>query len=67
MAKNIKKVSDKLAKVSDSFTVNVYDNGFMIEISGRNKAEDWTTAKILTSDIEELFTLIREISEMEKD
>ena len=67
MTKNIKKVSDKLAKVSDSFTVNMYDNGYMVEIAGRNKDEDWRTAKILVNNIEELTALIREIVDMEKD
>ena len=38
--KSISKISDKLAKVSDSFTVQMYDNGFMFEISGRNSEED---------------------------
>ena len=29
-------VSDKLTKVTDSFTINMYDNGYMIEISGKD-------------------------------
>lgn len=67
MTKNIKKVNDKLAKISDSFTVNMYDNGFMLEISGRDKDEDWTGAKILVLSVEELITLIKEVVEMERD
>ena len=27
---------DKLAKVNDNFTVNMYDNGFMVDIGGRD-------------------------------
>ena len=27
---------DKLEKVNESFTVNRYDNGFMVEFSGRD-------------------------------
>ena len=67
MIKNIKKVSDKLAKVSDSFIINMYDNGFMVEVGGRNKDEDWATAKILVSDLEELTALVQEITAMERD
>jgi len=63
----VKKISDKLSKVNESFTVNMYDNGYMMEISGRKSDEDWGTAKIMVSTIEELVELIKEASEMERD
>jgi hypothetical protein len=62
----ISKISDKLDKVNDSFTINMYDNGYMLEIGGR-KNDDWITAKILVTTIDELATLIREASEMDRD
>ena len=61
------KLSEKLAKVNDSFSVNMYDNGFMFEISGRNEDEDWTTAKIVCNNIDELVALIKEASSMPRD
>ena len=67
MAKNVKKVSDKLAKVNDSFTINMYDNGFMIEIGGQTKNDDWSTAKILVSEINDLLEIIKEVAEMERN
>ena len=45
----------------------MYDNGYMIEISGRKSDEDWGTAKILVNTIDELVELIKEASEMERD
>lgn len=66
MAK-VTKISDKLAKVNDNFTVNMYDNGYMLEIGGRNKDDDWTNAKIMCNSIEELTTLIKEASAMERE
>lgn len=63
----ITKISDKLSKVNDNFNVYMYDNGYMLEISGRNKDEDWATAKILVTSIEELTALIREASDMDRD
>lgn len=57
----------KLEKVSDSFTVNMYDNGFMVEINGRDKKEDWATAKIMCTSIDDLVDLIKEITTMERD
>ena len=61
------KLSDKLKKCSDSLTVNMYDNGFMIEVGGRNKKGDYTNAKILCSNVEQLQALVQEACTMERD
>lgn len=66
-SKQVSNLSDKLVKVSDSFTINMYDNGFMIEVGGRNKKGDYVNAKILCSTIEQLVTLVQEASTMERD
>jgi hypothetical protein len=65
--KQVSKISDKLTKVSDSFTVNVYDNGYMLEISGRDNLQDWSSAKVIVTSLEDLVTLIKEVTEMERD
>jgi len=57
---SMKKISDKLVKVSESFTINRYDNGFMLEIGGKDKKEDWKTAKIMCNTEEELVSLVKE-------
>jgi len=64
--KKISKIADKLDKVNESFTINMYDNGFMIEIGGR-KNDDWKTAKIMVPTIDELVVLIKEAADMERD
>ena len=56
---------DKLAKVNDSFTVNRYDNGWMVEVSGRDEDQDWKTAKILCNTEEELIALVKEYNSMD--
>jgi hypothetical protein len=61
------KLSSKLDKVNDSFSVNMYDNGYMFEMGGRNEDEDWVTAKIVCNNIDELVALIKEASEMPRD
>jgi hypothetical protein len=61
------KLNEKLAKVNDSFSINMYDNGFMLEIGGRDDNNDWVTAKILCKDIDELISLIKEAAVMERD
>jgi hypothetical protein len=61
------KIEDKLSKIGDSFTVNMYDNGFMFEASGRTEDGDWAGTKILCNTLDELVQLIKEASAMERD
>jgi hypothetical protein len=60
------KVSDKLTKVNDSFTINIYDNGFMVEVGGRDEDDEWETSKVLVSNFDDLVEVIREVTEMEQ-
>jgi hypothetical protein len=57
----------KLAKVNESFTVNRYDNGFMIEVGGRDNDNDWKTCKVLCLSQEELFEVIKEALQLDVD
>ena len=50
----------KLAKVSESITINRYDNGWMVEIGGRNKKDDWANTKTLCNTEEEVITILKE-------
>jgi hypothetical protein len=65
--KQISKISDKLNKVNESFTVNMYDNGYMIEVGGKDSDNEWTTAKIMVNTVEELLVLVKEATEIERD
>ena len=56
------KISDKLAKVDESFTINMYDNGYMLDISGEDADGEWRSAKILVSDVPSLVELVKEAS-----
>ena len=66
MAKSVSKISDKLTKVSESFTVNMYDNGYMIEVGGSDSNDDWKTAKITVMELDSLIALIKEAASMER-
>jgi hypothetical protein len=59
-------VSDKLSKVNDTVTVNIYDNGFMIEVSGRDHDDEWSQAKIVCSDLDIVNAVLQEIVKMDK-
>jgi len=65
--KSISKIGDKLAKVNDSFTVNMYDNGFMFEIGGRDSDGDYATARLMVTELSQLSTLVQEAVTMERD
>jgi hypothetical protein len=66
-AKVVSKISDKLTKINESYTVNRYDNGFMIEAGGRNKKGDYVTAKILCNTLDEVLALVKEAGDMDLD
>jgi hypothetical protein len=57
----------KLSKVNESITVNRYDNGFMVEVSGKDSENDWKTAKVLCASEEEMLAVIKEWNKLELD
>ena len=65
--KQVSKISDKLAKVNENFTINMYDNGFMIEVGGRDDDEEYRNAKIMVPTVEQLLELVKEAAEMPRD
>jgi hypothetical protein len=65
--KTISKIGEKLAKVNDSFTIHMYDNGYMIEVGGRDGNNEWKNAKILVQNLAQLNDLIAEVSDLPKD
>ena len=50
----------KITKVNENFSIYRYDNGFMVEVGGRNDEDDWKECKVLCSTKEELFAVIEE-------
>ena len=51
---------NKLKKVSESITINRYDNGWMVEISGHDKDSEWKTTKTMCITEDEVIALIKE-------
>ncbi len=60
------KISDKLMNVSDSYTINQYDNGYMVEIGGNDSDDRWTNVKIVCNTIDEVLALVKEASTMDR-
>lgn len=66
-SKPITKISDKLTKVNESFTVYMYDNAFMLEVGGRDSESNYKTVKLMVTSLDQLQTLIKETVEMDRD
>ena len=61
------KVSDKLTKVNESFTINMYDNGYMVEVGGRDAEDEWKTAKIICNTLDEVINIVRQADAMPRN
>jgi hypothetical protein len=57
----------KLDKVNESITINRYDNGWMVEVGGRDKENDWKNTKTLCSTEDEVLSIIKEWNAKELD
>jgi hypothetical protein len=60
-------IAEKLSKVNESFTINMYDNGYMVEVGGRDDEGDWKTSKIICATLEEVIEVVREVNEMPRN
>ena len=60
------KIADKLKKINSSVTVNLYDNGYMVGVDGRDFDDDYTQVKIVCLSVQEINDIIAEAVEMEK-
>ena len=55
-----------IVKRDESFTVYEYDNGFMLECSGRDSNDNWATSKVMYLNEGTLFEGIKEILKLPK-
>jgi hypothetical protein len=56
---------NKLAKVNESITINRYDNGWMVEVGGRDDESEWKTAKIICNTEAEVLEVVKEYNSMD--
>lgn len=57
----------KLAKVNESISINRYDNGWMVEVGGRDNDNEWKTAKLICATEEEMLAVVKEWNSLELD
>jgi hypothetical protein len=60
------KISDKLSKVDEDMSIRMYDNGFLFEIQGRDENDDWATLKVVCATLDDVTTLVKEATQMER-
>jgi hypothetical protein len=60
-------IADKLTKVNESYTINMYDNGYMVEVGGRDEEDDWKTAKIICNTLKEVIDIVHQIDAMPRN
>jgi hypothetical protein len=58
------KLSDSFMNVSDSVTVNRYENGWMVEVSGNDQEDSWQNKKFIFADLKNVFTFLEEYSKI---
>jgi len=57
----------KLAKVNESITINRYDNGWMVEVGGRDNDGEWKNCKIVCNTEDEVLAVVKEYNKMNLD
>ena len=60
-------ISDKLTKVSNSYEVSIFDNGYTVTISGRDAEGDWKNSRVLCGTLEDLIDVVKEIAVLPQD
>lgn len=60
-------INTKIVKVNDVYSVTMCANGYVVEITGRDVQENWSTSKLICTSMAELIELLGEINSMDKE
>jgi hypothetical protein len=55
----------KLTKVNEQISINRYDNGWMVEVGGRDDDDNWKTVKVVCNSEEEVIAIVQEWNTLE--
>ena len=59
-------MSKSLVKIAEDFTVNLYDNGFMVQATGYDAEQEYVTVKYVCKTDEELVNYVKALILMER-
>ena len=58
------KLSEVYMNVSESVTINRYENGWMVEVSGNDHDDRWQNKKFIFPDLKNVLTFVEEYSKI---
>jgi hypothetical protein len=58
------KLVDHFAKVNDNYTVTNCQNGYIVDVSGQDREENWINAKFVFKTFEELRDAVQDLAWM---
>ena len=58
------KLSDVFMNVSEGITLNRYENGWMVEVSGNDHDDRWQNKKFIFPDLKNVLTFVEEYSKI---
>lgn len=61
------KVLDFISKIGEDINIKVIDNGYLVEINGRNAEDDWKNVKLACSNRSELEALLDQCFKIPRD
>lgn len=61
------KLLDFISKIGEDIVVKVIDNGYLVEVSGRNAEDDWKTVKLACTNRDELNKLLDQCFKLPRD
>lgn len=53
-----------VTKEVESVNVEFADNGYIVTYSGRDEEDNWTDAKVILQNLQEVFALIEKVSKI---
>lgn len=57
-------IKEKIAKRDEDFRIYTYDNGYLIEVGGRDDEGEWVTAKVFAVGVQEVLDTVAGILEI---
>jgi hypothetical protein len=57
-------ISEKITTINENLHIAMFDNGFLLETSGKNSDNEYASTKIIVSTVDDLVTLVREAASM---
>jgi hypothetical protein len=60
------KLIDHFAKVNDNYTITNCQNGYVVDVSGHDKDDNWINAKFVFKTFEELKDVVQDLAWMPK-